>query len=97
MKLKPATEALAYRIWCFAQPLGWNCTIVDVADALGVTPHRVTTTCMHKGWLRRFRAGVTEVARSARQDSPYSGVTNGHAFTAPTEKVGGVGEWGLDA
>lgn len=98
MKLKPATEALAFRIWAYAHPLGWNCTIMDVAEALEVHPNRVNGTCVAKGWLRRFRASGAEVARSASQDSPSNGSANGYAFgTTPTEKVGGVGEWGLDA
>lgn len=53
--LSPATQALAYRIWAHCQPIGWNCTIMEIADALGVDWHRVNWTLGRKGWSGRVR------------------------------------------
>ena len=54
--LSPATQALAYRIWAHCQPIGWNCTIMEIADALGVDWHRVNWTLGRKGWSGRVRS-----------------------------------------
>lgn len=56
--LSPATQALAYRIWAHCQPIGWNCTIMEIADALGVDWHRVNWALRQKGWSGRLRAPV---------------------------------------
>lgn len=53
--LSPATQALAYRIWAHCQPIGWNCSITEIADALGVDWHRVNSTLIRKGWSGRVR------------------------------------------
>jgi hypothetical protein len=56
--LSPATQALAYRIWAHCQPIGWNCTIMEIADALGVDWHRVNWVLGRKGWSGRVRVAV---------------------------------------
>lgn len=81
MKLKPASEALAYRIWAYAKPIGWDCTVVEIAEALEEHTSRVSNVCHIKGWLPRLRAGVGEVLRSQRSEG----------FT------GGLGMAGLEA
>jgi hypothetical protein len=53
--LSPRSEALAYRIWAFASPRGWDCTSADIAEALGSTPHTVGAVCAFKGWSHRLR------------------------------------------
>ena len=54
--LSPATQALAYRIWAHCQPIGWNCTIAEISDALGVDWRRVNWTLGRKGWSGRVRS-----------------------------------------
>lgn len=54
MNLK--TEALAFLIWRHANPLEWNMTYVEVAEALGVSKERVRAICSLKKWTNRFRA-----------------------------------------
>lgn len=54
--MNPRTEALAFRIWQHANPLEWNMTYVEVADALGVSEERIRAVCMVKKWNSRFRA-----------------------------------------
>ena len=56
MKLSPESEALAFRIWAYANPLGWDCTYADAADYLKENRQRVVTICSLKGWTHRFRA-----------------------------------------
>lgn len=53
--MTPKSEALAYRIWSYANPIGWNATISEVASALGVTPQSAAAVCQHKGWVIRLR------------------------------------------
>lgn len=53
--MNPRTEALAYRIWAYARPLGWDCTAHDIADALGEPWQRVSRVCAVKGWGNRLR------------------------------------------
>ncbi len=52
---KPKTEALAYRIWCVANPLGWDLTVTDLSNMLGENTQRVARICQLKGWLNRLR------------------------------------------
>ena len=48
-------EALAYRIWCSANPRGWDCLMSEVASDIGVSVKVVSATCTVKGWGSRFR------------------------------------------
>jgi hypothetical protein len=50
------TEALAFRIWAFAKPKGWDCTIYDIADFVRETPQRIVGVCRVKGWNGRLRS-----------------------------------------
>ena len=56
MRLSPRSEALAYRIWAYANPLGWDCTSGGVADAIGVSMQAVGHIVRLKKWHGRFRA-----------------------------------------
>lgn len=56
----PKSEALAFRIWAYAEPLGWDCTVKDIADELGEGWRRVMNICRHRGWLGRLRHGHSE-------------------------------------
>lgn len=57
--MKPASEALAYRVWALCQPRGWGMTLKDCADELGENVNRVRAVAHHKGWLGRFRMTAT--------------------------------------
>ena len=50
------TEALAFRIWAFAKPKDWDCTIHDAAIAVGESPQRIAGVCRVKGWTGRLRS-----------------------------------------
>lgn len=74
--MKPAAEAIAFRIWAFANPLGWNVTAEDVAAALGVPRMTVLSIAYHKGWTTRFRVRVgrrrTGVAAANDVETTYA-------------------------
>lgn len=61
------TQALAYRVWAYAQPLGWNCTMQEVASALGESLMKVSAVCRSMGWNSRMR---TE-SNGARHEANY--------------------------
>jgi hypothetical protein len=63
-------EALAFRIWQYANPLGWDVTAGDVADELRSTPQMVGIVCRAKGWGSRLRR--TEQQRNGGAIGSYS-------------------------
>jgi len=63
--MNPRTQAIAYRIWCHADPRGWDVSIPELAEALEVRKGVIIGVCQHKGWLDRLRV--------ARQDRSGDG------------------------
>lgn len=59
------TEAIAFRIWQFCEPREWDCTLREIADALGLGVQVANGVCKRKGWLRRLRAGQPGYGQSA--------------------------------
>jgi hypothetical protein len=58
----PRTEALAFRIWAYATPRGWDCTATEIADHLETSYRTVSVIARLKGWSSRLRSlGVGEV------------------------------------
>lgn len=58
MTMKPKAEALAYRIWAYCEPRGWDCLVTEVADALGDAMPAVRRVCGLKGWTPRMRVSA---------------------------------------
>jgi hypothetical protein len=54
-RIKAKRDALAFRIWQFAESKNWDCTANEIADALHIHPNAVTSTCRHRGWSNRLR------------------------------------------
>jgi hypothetical protein len=50
------TEALAFRIWAFAHPKDWDCTIHEIADVIRESPQRIAAICRVKNWTERLRS-----------------------------------------
>ena len=50
------TEALAFRVWAVAKPKDWDCTVQEIAEAVGETPQRIAGICRVKGWTERLRS-----------------------------------------
>lgn len=57
MRLSPRSEALAYRIWAYANPLGWDCTLSELSEALDAKFASVRNVVSMKGWIGRLRSG----------------------------------------
>lgn len=55
MTFNPKTEALAFRIWAYANRNGWNCTMVEIAEALDESLARVRAIVANKKWTHRLR------------------------------------------
>ena len=53
--MTPRSEALAFRMWAYCEPREWDCTVSEVADALGVTPQRLGHIIREKRWTGRLR------------------------------------------
>lgn len=51
----PRTEALAFRIWAYCDPRGWDVSIVDLAERFQEPVARVRRVLQLKGWLCRVR------------------------------------------
>jgi hypothetical protein len=68
------TEVLAFRIWAFAHPRGWDCTLQELSDATGESFARISSVCQVKKWNGRLRStsmqnfGLNGVAGTARED-----------------------------
>lgn len=58
--MSPATEALAFRIWAYASPRGWDVTAWDIAQALDESIQRVQYAITAKGWRERVRCARRE-------------------------------------
>jgi hypothetical protein len=54
-RMTPRAQALAFRIWQYAEPLGWDCTVGEIADALGVGNRAISHMAEVKGWAIRLR------------------------------------------
>ncbi len=79
MGINPKTEALAFRIWAYAAPLGWNCTFAEAADHLGISTRQVAAVCVVKGWNSRFRAN--DDPRIGQYERAYSSAPWGAGFS----------------
>ncbi len=58
MVTTPAQMALEYRIWAFANPLGWNVTPSEIAAELGVSRQFISAALKRKGWSHRVRGAA---------------------------------------
>lgn len=66
------TRALRYRIWAYASPRGWDCTIAEVADALGEAIRTVSAISIRAGWASRFREARTAETNGGLSDGYLS-------------------------
>ena len=53
--MTPRTEAIAYRIWAYCEPRGWDCTLTEIAYELNESVNRIRAVCQQRGWLYRVR------------------------------------------
>lgn len=76
--MNPKMETLAFRVWAYCTPRGWDCTSVEIAEALDVSTRRVTHIVREKGWANRVRAPDRSGAERLRSYIGRSGVGGLH-------------------
>lgn len=54
MKKNDHLEAVAFRIWAYANPLDWDVSVSILADALDLPMREIDKALRHKGWVRRL-------------------------------------------
>lgn len=54
--MTPKSEAFAFRIWAYANPLEWNVSARELADEFKCSVQRINSICVQKGWTNRLRA-----------------------------------------
>lgn len=52
--------ARAFRIWQYCRSAEWNCSIPEVAEALGLSVDTVRGLCVARNWTARMRATRTD-------------------------------------
>ncbi|NDK37097.1 hypothetical protein [Rhodovulum sulfidophilum] len=60
------SQAIAFLIWRHAEPRGWDCTVAEIAEVIGVHPVAVGRVCRQMGWRNRLR--TTAMDRFAHRD-----------------------------
>ncbi|WP_158972392.1 hypothetical protein [Chachezhania sediminis] len=60
--VNPIAEAIAFRVWQHCEPIGWNCTVAEAAEAVDEPLGRVSRIIGHKGWGTRFRSTRTDTS-----------------------------------
>lgn len=68
--MKPRMEALAFRVWQTAHPLGWNITIKELAELLGVNWRAICVVIREKKWTNRLRAETIRETQISPLDVP---------------------------
>jgi hypothetical protein len=59
------TEALAFRIWQYANVREWDVSIADIASALGESPHVVRGVVASRKWGPRLRTTLQDDGRGS--------------------------------
>lgn len=61
--MTPHMEALAYRIWAYANPREWDCSYAEIADGTGISVGMVNHVIMKKNWTGRVPkySGTTDL------------------------------------
>jgi len=63
--MRKKEEALAFMIWRHANSVDWDCTIGELAKAVGKSYARTLAVLRARGWHKKVRSGFDE-AQAAR-------------------------------
>lgn len=85
-KLSPRSEALAYRIWGYCEPRGWNVLASEIAEALDEGVQRVSRILQAKDWQQRLRS------TPPHPGAEYRGSADFHTNVADVAASLGAGE-----
>ena len=61
MTASPRTLALRYRIWAHCEPLGWDTSVREIAEALDEPTISIAKVVSHAGWQTRLRAPASAI------------------------------------
>lgn len=64
----PKIETLAFRIWQYAEPLGWDATVQEIAEHLDVNSRSVRSVLKQKGWYGRVRTESKDTTSSYKDE-----------------------------
>lgn len=82
--MNPRSEALAFRIWAHCKPIGWDCTMADLAERLDEPVERIRAVVGRKGWTGRLRSSRVDYdAHRAARGIPAANI----AFSAAGSAV----------
>lgn len=70
--MTPRGHAIAFRIWQFCRPLGWDCTLSEVAEELDLPIATVRAIIKLKNWGGRLRMTKTHYRGSGGNDYALS-------------------------
>jgi hypothetical protein len=54
--MTPRAQSIAFQIWRYCEPLGWNVTLQELADETNTTKARIGRILKAKKWHTRIRA-----------------------------------------
>jgi hypothetical protein len=60
-------EANAYRLWCAATALDWDCTVSEAARKAGLSERTAWNAAERKGWFDRFHQKRTQTKTVRRE------------------------------
>lgn len=84
MKKNPHLEAVAFRIWTYAEPLGWDVSVPDLADALDLPKREIDKALYYKGWARRLKRRRFHHAAQALASEVWVGMQEIRTTHQPT-------------
>jgi hypothetical protein len=61
-------ETIAFLMWRYCEPRGWDCTARDVGGAIGVSYQTIGHVAKVKGWTTRLRTWRHDVFRPDSSD-----------------------------
>ena len=62
MTVSAKTQAVLYRIWAFAEPRGWDCTVTEIAEHLNMSASHIGSILKCKAeWRNRLRVSERSV------------------------------------
>lgn len=67
--MTPKSEALAFRIWAYCEPRGWDVNVTEIAENLEAPLGRVVGVLAGKKWLNRVRSSSSSFRHRAHQQA----------------------------
>ena len=69
-KMKAVKAANDFRIWRAAESVGWDCTMMELANETRLHYQTIISSCKRRGWTERLNKG-TKFNRPERTDVDF--------------------------